>query len=99
MKVRWVKSGVGIGYGYLEGAESDMTKAQADELLELGYVVQLSTSTGNLPDDFPGRKILIENGFETIAEIKKLTADDLTSLKGIGTKLAESIINALSKIQ
>ena len=97
MKVRWVKSGVGIGFGYLEGAESDMSKAQADELLELGYVVQLTSSPGNLPELLPGRKILIENGFLTINEVSKLSADELTTIKGIGKKLAENIVNFLNQ--
>lgn len=98
MKVRWVKSGVGIGFGHLEGEEINISEAQANELLELGYVVILSKSADSLPDNMPGRKILVDHGFETLDEVKKLTTDDLTSLKGIGIKLAESIISFIEKL-
>ena len=98
MKVKWVKSGVGIGFGYLEGTETTLSESQANELLELGYVVILNKElkTG-LPEMLPGRKILIENGFTTIDEVSKLSADELTTIKGIGKKLAENIVKFLNQ--
>jgi len=93
MKVKWIKQGIGIGYGYFEGDEIDVNDSLAAELTELGYVVAIHTKPTELPENFPGRKVLIDNGFTTINEIKKLSVDDLILIKGIGKKLAELIVN------
>lgn len=51
----------------------------------------------DLPDDFPGRKYLVAAGYTTLAQVRQLSIDDLIAIKGIGTRLAEQILERLNK--
>jgi hypothetical protein len=97
MKIKFTKNAIGIGQAYFEGTEINCTEAFGNEMMELGYAIMINKISGTLPDDLPGRKILIANGFISLDEVKKLNADDLTTLKGIGAKLAENIVSYLNK--
>ena len=98
MKIKFIANTGGIGYGYMEHQELVCSDAFGMEMIERGMAIMVAQESVNLPDDFPGRKILIDNGFETIEELTKLTdAESLTEIKGIGKKLAEQIIAYLSK--
>jgi NAD-dependent DNA ligase len=97
MKIKFIKSGVGVGLAYFEGNTLDCNASLGNELIELGYAVGITTAPESLPADMPGRKLLIENGFETIQEVKPLTIDQLTEIKGIGKKLAENIIKFIEQ--
>jgi hypothetical protein len=97
MKIKWVKNGSGIGYGFMEGTEVDVTESFGHEIIELGYAVMVHSKPTSLPENLPGRKILIENGFVSVGEIQQLTADELTTIKGIGKKLAEAIFKFINE--
>lgn len=97
MKIQFVKSAVGHGYGYMTGAEVDCNKAWGKEMIELGLAIELDDSEGDLPVDFPGRRVLVENGFQSLQEVKRIaTVDQLIEIKGIGKKLAEQIVEILN---
>jgi hypothetical protein len=49
-----------------------------------------------LPDDFPGRRYLVQEGHTTLAAVRTLSIDDLIEIKGIGTRLAEQILERAS---
>jgi len=93
MKIKFIQNTGGIGYAYMEGQEVDLQQALAKEMIELNYAVEINNLPEDLPENIPGRKILIDNGIETMAELRKITApEQLMVLKGIGEKLAEQII-------
>lgn len=45
-----------------------------------------------LPDEFPGRKFLVQAGHTTLESVGALSIDALIEIKGIGTRLAEAIL-------
>lgn len=47
MKVKFIKSGVYVGYGHFEGDETDLPKAKAQKLLKGGYVVAMGAKPVN----------------------------------------------------
>lgn len=49
-----------------------------------------------LPEDFPVKDWLEENGYDTIEKVK--ACEDLTVIKGIGEKTAESILSCLAEL-
>ena len=93
--VKFIRNTAGIGYGYMEGQEVEFNESLADEFIELGVAIGLKKTSG-LPADFPGLRVLSENGFTTIEQIRKIgTVEQLVEIKGIGKKLAESIVERL----
>ena len=98
MKIKFIANTGGIGFAYMEGQEIITSDGFGMEMIERGMAVLVSPNSVNLPDDFPGRKILIENGFETLEEVGKIfDIERLTEIRGIGKKLAEQIIAYPSK--
>jgi len=98
MKIEFVKNTGGIGYAYMEGQQFDFPEAFAIEMVELGYARIINQAKTELPEDLPARKILIENGITTIAELKRITDPaTLTELKGIGPKVAQQIIDFVNR--
>jgi hypothetical protein len=89
MKIQFIKSATGIGYGYLEGAEVDCLDAFGKEMIDLGYAKMMTTNPDALPLDLPGRDALLKAGIKTIDEIKAI--GDLTEIEGIGKATAEKI--------
>lgn len=93
--IKFIRNTAGIGYGYMEGQEVEFAESLADEFIELGVAVGLKKTSG-LPSDFPGQRVLAENGFTTIEQLRKIgTVEQLIDIKGIGKKLAESIVERL----
>jgi hypothetical protein len=96
MKIQIIRPTVQLNLAYSDPDVITVNKALGKELIELGYAIELEEGETELPADFPGRKILEENGFLTFAEIKRIaTVEQLMEIKGIGKKLAENIIAAL----
>jgi hypothetical protein len=52
---------------------------------------------GDLPEDFPGRKFLVQAGHTTLADVKTLSIDQLIEVRGIGTRLAEQILQKVNE--
>lgn len=50
-----------------------------------------------LPDDFPGRKYLVQAGQATLGQVRALSIDNLIEIKGIGTRLAEQILERVKE--
>jgi len=48
-----------------------------------------------LPEDFPGRGALLAAGYTTLESLRGLSAADLITIRGIGPKLAQQILQAL----
>jgi hypothetical protein len=97
MKIKFIKPTAGIHLAYHQDEEAVVSDAFGMEMIELGYAVMTAKESSDLPEDFPGRKVLIENGIETIEEVKKIaTVDQLTGIKGIGKKTAEQIVELVS---
>jgi hypothetical protein len=78
-------------YSYFTGQTYDVPVDQAKFLILNGNARE---ATPVLPLDLPARDTLINNGIETVAELRKIS--DLTKLKGIGKKTAEAITAYLS---
>lgn len=97
IRVKIIRSAARIGYAYTAGQEIELPSGLAEEFIELGIAVK-SHRKSELPEDFPGYKVLIENGYTSFGEIRKIgTVEQLRELKGIGQKLAESIVEHLNK--
>jgi len=97
-KITFVKNGMAIKLAYFAGDEVMMETKQADELIESGYAVEKekvkpSKEKVDLPEDLPGRDVLLSHNINTVSEVKKIV--DLTELQGIGKKTAEKIKAAL----
>jgi Helix-hairpin-helix domain len=50
--------------------------------------------TTQLPEDFPGKKVLEANGVTTLEQVRAMTEADLVALDGIGPKTATEIVSA-----
>lgn len=50
-----------------------------------------------LPADFPGRKYLVQAGQGTLEQVHSLSIDNLIEIKGIGTRLAEQILERVKE--
>ena len=53
--------------------------------------------TSDLPEDFPVRELLIENGLDTIEKVKAF--EDLTTIEDIGPARATDVANALLDLE
>jgi len=100
MKIEFIKSATGIGYGYLTGAILDCTQAFGKEMIELGYAIELSAEiASDLPENLPMRKELLAAGIDTIAALKDIaTPESFQSIKGIGQKSAKAIIEFIENL-
>lgn len=96
-KVKWLKPGIGIGFGYFAGQIATLESKQADELASDGYVTLMPDDIC-LPDDLPGRKALLEGGYSDIEELRGLKQEDLIEIKGIGKGLADQILKYMEKL-
>lgn len=95
MRVKCIKNAAGIGLAYVAGKQYTVPEAVGKELLELGFAIPIENQS-ELPADFPGYKVLKENGFNTISELKEIgTIGELVCIKGIGEKLANQIVERL----
>jgi len=100
MKIKFIRPASPLGLAYSDPMEVTMPKAQAKEMVELGYAVELEEGDTDIPESFPGRKILEGNGFRSVAELKRIaTVEALCEIDGIGKKMAENIINALNELK
>lgn len=98
VKVRFIRSACGHGYGYIAGQELETNKAFGKELVELGLAIELEENTSNLPEDLPMRDVLIECGITDMAALEAIaTQEGLVALNGIGKKSAENILKYLGK--
>lgn len=55
----------------------------------------VGTGVGQLPEDFPGYKYLLEAEFATYEDVRSLNLDQLIGIKGIGPDTAKRIQTAL----
>lgn len=94
--VKWNKGGAAIGFAYFKGNICQLEEKQAIELGQAGYVTLMPDDIG-LPDDFPGRKPLLEASYTCVDELRGLTQDQLVEIPGIGKGLAEKILAYLKK--
>jgi hypothetical protein len=101
MKIRFIKPATNLGYAYTDPDEIDVQKAFGKEMVELGYAIEIDETTPtDFPADFPGRKALEENGFESVKELERIAdVESLKELKGIGQKLAEHIVQAYNELK
>ena len=91
---KFLKSGVGLGYGYLENEVGDIDEKAFADLEELGFVEKYVPEKpklvkSDLPEDFPGRAKLIQSGISLLEDVKKIK--DLTEINGIGKKLDDNV--------
>jgi hypothetical protein len=92
MKVRALQTIKRGSRWHVPGTETEIFEITQKDLEKIGYAVEVLESTPvevELPDDFPHRHLLIQNGIKTVGAVLKI--DDLTELKGIGKKSAEAI--------
>lgn len=85
---KFIKSGIRFNLAYKVGEVGRLTESQAKELQAAG-VIEVLTHFNQLPEDLPGRSVLLNHGFTTIEEINSIA--DLTELEGIGKRLQEKI--------
>jgi len=99
MKVKWLQSGIALGYGYFEGDEVNLNDKLAKELIDLKRVEQVGkdipANNQGLPKDFPCRLELEALGYETAEELSKIK--DFEKLKGISEANAKAIKDYLKK--
>ena len=95
MKIVFVKSACGIGYGYMEGATLDCEEAFGMKMVNLGYAEIVTQSADGLPEDLPGKEAFLEAGITTIDDVKAI--GDFTQIKGIGEATAVRITEYLKK--
>lgn len=50
----------------------------------------------DLPEDFPGRDLLIESGYVTWESVVDLNREQLIDIKGIGPKTADAILEKMN---
>ena len=94
VKVEFIKNGMAVGLAYFEGDTTEFDNKFAKELIELGYVKKWTVPKPknpviDLPDDIPGRHVLINKGIITLDEVKAI--NDLTEINGIGKTIAKQI--------
>ena len=98
MKIQFIKPAASWGFGYVQGAEIDCSKAFGKEMIELGLAVEIEEGDTDIPHDFPGRKTLEDNGFTSLAEVRKIAdPETLQEITGIGKGLSARIIEWFEK--
>lgn len=48
-----------------------------------------------LPDDFPGRALLVGAGYTTVEAVRAASDEELLAIRGVGKRLLEQIRHAL----
>lgn len=92
MKVRALQTIKRGSRWHVPGTPTEIFEITSKDLEKIGYAVEVLEQGPvevELPDDFPYRNVLIENGIKTVGALLRI--DDLTELKGIGKKSAEII--------
>ncbi len=80
------------GYAYFKGDVGELPDEVATDQVEKGFVTLYQGEEENtLPDGMPSRKILFENGFRTVSDVRN-AKEALEEIKGIGKKMAVTII-------
>lgn len=93
MKIKITKSTAGIGYGYMEGQELDLSDNKAMDFINRGYACMVTTNTDGLPEDIPGRNALLKAGFKTVTELSGIT--DFSQYDGISKAVSDKITEYL----
>ena len=104
MKLKFLKNAMGFGFGYFAGQVGEVKDKDAGRLIKAGVARQYDPKKDvpnvepDLPEDFPGRKVLIENGLKTLEEVKKASSQDLLlDINGIGKTLNVQISEWFAK--
>lgn len=99
MKIKFTKITAPIGYAYGADAVLECNAALGKEFIELGYAIELESDKSTLPEDLPAKDVLIGAGIDSLDALKEIaTPEGLIAIKGIGKKLADSIINYLAEL-
>jgi hypothetical protein len=79
--VQFLKKGAPFGFAYMAGQTGSILDfKQAKELESLG-ILKIIDPPSDLPEDIPGRKFMIEAGYYSINDLKKV--EDFTEIPGI----------------
>lgn len=103
MRVKFRKSHP--NFGYFAGDNAEIDDNTAGELLEKGYVILVPSEEidpvdeNQLPENLPGRILIFKAGINSVEELKLMKEEDFTSIKGIGPKMAEQIVEFVSIIE
>ena len=98
MKIEFVKNAASWGFGYMMGQQVDVMKAFGKEMIEMGLAIEIEEGDSDIPADFPGKKVLEDNGFESLAEVRKIAQPEtLQEITGIGKGLSARIIEWFEK--
>lgn len=87
MKITFIKSHENYAYFAADTAIVDDKEAQL--LINKGFAKQ---EKAGLPDDMPAKELLEKSGFKEIDQLKSVTKEEITEIKGIGSKTADEII-------
>ena len=111
MKVQILKRFVDNRIGLLAPGERDLKDNDAQRLIQDGRAVALSsdqtaetpsappveTVESDIPDDFPSRNLLIQNGITSLDQLKDpATLETLDQIQGIGPATLEKIKVAIA---
>lgn len=96
VKVKFLKNGMGAGFGYFAEDECLMESKQASALAESGHVM-LMPDDSLLPADIPARDVLSAAGINSMEQLAGIT--DFIEIKGIGKATAEKITLYLSALK
>jgi len=94
LKIKWLKNGASIGFGYFAGDECHLEEKTAKELHAAGMVMIIE-DVSTLPAEMPAREILIEAGFMNTDALKGMTVEELSEIKGINKATAKKIFEYL----
>ncbi len=96
VNVKWRKKHP--AFGYFAGAVGTVDSGEAVALYNAGYLIILPDEATNvmanvnpLPAELPGREILFEEGYTTLAAIKE-SGESLKLIKGIKQKMYTMIM-------
>lgn len=95
VNIKFIKHPVQFRMAYFPGDVITINEKQADELILAGVAV-LTEKGSDLPDDIPGRNLLINAGL-TMNDIKEIS--DFTQIKGITKTINANIVKYLKKLQ
>ena len=83
------------GYAYAEGMVGDLPTEMAQTLIDGGYAkMAAGVEISDLPEDFPVREKLIEEGFGKLEDLKA-NIEVVKAIDGIGKKTYEKIVERL----
>ena len=89
-----------VSTGTTEGSNQAASVENPDDAGEDQSEGSIDTSSveSDIPDDFPSRTILITNGIFSLADLKKMSREELLKLKGISERRANAIGVRLSEV-